>query len=113
MDYPAELDARPTLAGIGAIAQAIGRDYPGLRDAPIERVWAGLLPYTSDTMPIIDEAEPGLFVASGHVYGNAAGPMTGRLITQLMQGRPTEIDLSECRFGRPLEPPQPGVPVRW
>ena len=48
MDYPQELDARPTLAGIGAIAHAIATDYPGLADAPIERVWAGLLPYTSD-----------------------------------------------------------------
>ena len=64
-------------------------------------------------MPVIDEAEPGLFVASGHVYGNAAGPMTGRLIAQLLQGRPPEIDLSECRLGRPLEPTEAGVPVRW
>jgi glycine/D-amino acid oxidase-like deaminating enzyme len=113
MDYPEELDARPTLAGIGAIAEAIATDYPALADAPIERAWAGLLPYTSDTMPIIDEAEPGLFVAAGHVFGNAAGPMTGRLITQLMQGSTPEIDLSECRFARPLAPTAPGVAVRW
>jgi glycine/D-amino acid oxidase-like deaminating enzyme len=113
MDYPAGLDARPTLAGIGAISEAISADFPGLADAPIERAWAGLLPYTSDTVPVIDEAEPGLFVASGHVFGNAAGPMTGRLITQLLQGRPPEIDLSECRLGRRLEAAAPGVPVRW
>jgi glycine/D-amino acid oxidase-like deaminating enzyme len=113
MDYPEELDARPTLAGIGAIAEAIATDYPALAEAPIERAWAGLLPYTSDTMPIVDEAEPGLFVAAGHVFGNAAGPMTGRLITQLLQGRTPEIDLSECRFARPLEITSPGVAVRW
>jgi glycine/D-amino acid oxidase-like deaminating enzyme len=113
MDYPAGLDARPTLAGIGAISAAISADFPGLADAPIERAWAGLLPYTSDTVPVIDEAEPGLFVASGHVFGNAAGPMTGRLITQLLQGRPPEIDLSECRLGRPLEAAAPAVTVRW
>ncbi len=113
MDYPAELDMRPTLAGIGAIAQAIASDFPGLADAPIDRVWAGVLPYTTDMVPIIDEAAPGLFVASGHVFGNAAGPMTGRLITQLMQGMEPEIDLAECRFGRPLESTEPGVPARW
>jgi glycine/D-amino acid oxidase-like deaminating enzyme len=113
MDYPAGLDARPTLAGIGAISAAISADFPGVADAPIERAWAGLLPYTSDTVPVIDEAEPGLFVASGHVFGNAAGPMTGRLITQLLQGKPPEIDLSECRLGRPLEAAAPGVTVRW
>jgi glycine/D-amino acid oxidase-like deaminating enzyme len=113
MDYPAGLDARPTLAGIGAISEAIAADFPGLAGAPIERAWAGLLPYTSDTVPVIDEAEPGLFVASGHVFGNAAGPMTGRLITQLLQGKPPEIDLSECRLGRPLAAAAPGVPMRW
>jgi glycine/D-amino acid oxidase-like deaminating enzyme len=113
IDHPTGLDDRPTLAGIGAIAEAIAADFPALTDAPIERAWAGLLPYTSDTVPIIDEAQPGLFVASGHVFGNAAGPMTGRLITQLLQGRPPEIDLSECRFERRLEATEPGVPARW
>jgi glycine/D-amino acid oxidase-like deaminating enzyme len=113
MDYPAEVDLRPTLAGIGAIAQAVAVDFPGLADAPVDRVWAGVLPYTTDLAPVIDEAEPGLFVASGHVFGNAAGPMTGRLMTQLLLGQEPEIDLAECRLGRPLEPMEPGVPARW
>ena len=41
MDYPAELDDAPTLAGLLATARAIAEDFPGLRDAPIDRVWAG------------------------------------------------------------------------
>jgi glycine/D-amino acid oxidase-like deaminating enzyme len=76
-------------------------------------VWAGVLPYTTDLAPVIDEVRPGLFVASGHVFGNAAGPMTGRLITQLLQGREPDIDLAECRFDRPLGPTDTGVPARW
>ena len=79
MDYPSELDDAPTLEGLLATARAIAEDFPGLRGAPIDRVWAGLLPYTPDTLPIIDEPAPGLFIASGHVFGNAAGPMTGVL----------------------------------
>ena len=55
MDYPSELDDAPTLEGLLATARAIAEDFPGLRDAPIDRVWAGLLPYTPDTLPIIDE----------------------------------------------------------
>jgi glycine/D-amino acid oxidase-like deaminating enzyme len=113
MDYPPELDFRPTLRGIGATVEAIGADFPGLADVAIDRVWAGVLPYTTDMAPVIDEARPGLFIASGHVFGNAAGPMTGRLITQLMQGREPEIDLDECRFGRTLAPTETGVPARW
>jgi glycine/D-amino acid oxidase-like deaminating enzyme len=113
MDYPADIDFRPTLSGIGATVRAISEDFPGLANAPIDRVWAGVLPYTTDMTPVIDEASPGLFVASGHVFGNAAGPMTGRIITQLIQGQEPEIDLSECRFGRTLGRTDTGVPARW
>lgn len=113
MDYPPEIDFRPTLSGLGCTVRSISADFPGLADAPIDRVWAGVLPYTTDMAPVIDEVRPGLFVASGHVFGNAAGPMTGRLITQLIQGRPPEIDLEECRFGRTLGRTDTGVPARW
>lgn len=113
MDYPAELDLRPTLAGLAATAAAIVEDFPGLRDAPVSRTWAGLLPYTSDTIPVIDSPLPGLTIASGHVYGNAAGPMTGKLIAQLVLGEEPELDLSECRLDRALELPTAGTAARW
>lgn len=113
MDYPADIDLNPTLAGLAATARAISDDFPGLAGAPVSRVWAGVLPYTSDTAPVIDEAAPGLFIASGHVFGNSAGPMTGLLITQLIQGREPDLDLSECRFGRPLADVSAGAPARW
>lgn len=113
MDYPSELDLRPTLAGLAATAAAISEDFPGLRDVPVSRTWAGLLPYTSDTIPVIDSPLPGLVVASGHVYGNAAGPMTGKLLAQLVLEREPELDLSECRLDRALELPAAGTVARW
>lgn len=113
MDYPDKIDMRPTVEGLARSLQAIAQDFPGLRNVAIDRVWAGVLPYTTDTAPIIDEPKPGLFLAVGHVYGNAAGPMTGKLITQLVLGREPEIDLSEVRFDRALEMPGSGVAVRW
>jgi glycine/D-amino acid oxidase-like deaminating enzyme len=113
MDYPAEIDQRPTLAGLGTIVQAISEDFPGLANAPVSRMWAGCLPFTSDTAPIIDEVRPGLFVASGHVFGNAAGPMTGKLISQMLQGLEPEIDLTECRYDRPLAAADANEPIRW
>ena len=112
MDYPSELDDAPTLEGLLATARAIAEDFPGLRDAPIDRVWAGLLPYTPDTLPIIDEPAPGLFIASGHVFGNAAGPMTGVLLSQLIRGLKPEIDLTEVRLDRGLDLPE-GAVARW
>jgi glycine/D-amino acid oxidase-like deaminating enzyme len=112
MDYPPELDLRPTLDGLATAMRAVRDDFPGLRDAPIDRVWAGLLPYTTDTEPIIDLAAPGLYVASGHVYGNAAGPMTGKLVAQLALGEEPDLDLSSCRIDRVLTAPS-GTAERW
>jgi glycine/D-amino acid oxidase-like deaminating enzyme len=113
MDYPAEVTHEVTLSGLHATAQAIIDDFPGLRDVEISRMWAGVLPFTSDLVPIIDEVSPGLVVAAGHVFGNAAGPMTGKLVSQLLAGREPDIDLTECRWGRELEPIAAGVQVQW
>lgn len=113
MDYPEGIDHQTTVEGLYRSLEAIHRDFPGLRDVRVDRVWAGMLPFTSDTAPIIDEASPGLFLASGHVYGNSAGPITGKLISQLVLGREPEIALDEVRFDRALELPGSGVAVRW
>ncbi|HZU19813.1 MAG TPA: FAD-dependent oxidoreductase [Gaiellaceae bacterium] len=113
MDYPAELDQRPTFAGLAAIVHGFELDFPGLRNVPISRMWAGLLPYTSDTLPIIDASIDGLVIASGHVYGNSAGPITGKLVAQLVTGREPEIDLHECALDRGLTLPEAGTAARW
>ena len=38
---------------------AIIDDFPGLRDVAIDRMWAGVLPFTSDQHPIVDFVAPG------------------------------------------------------
>jgi glycine/D-amino acid oxidase-like deaminating enzyme len=113
MDYPSDLDQRPTFAGLAAIVHGFETDFPGLRDAPIARTWAGLLPYTSDTLPIIDAPVPGLVLAAGHVYGNAAGPISGKLVAQLLAGEKPEVDLRECRLDRELALQAAGTATRW
>ncbi|MEY2524893.1 MAG: hypothetical protein QOJ66_3458 [Ilumatobacteraceae bacterium] len=113
MDYPSDVSHDVTLIGLRDTAQAISDDFPGLRNVPIVRMWAGVLPYTSDQLPIVDEVEPGLFLAAGHIFGNAAGPMTGKLLSQMLAGRDTEIDMSGCRFDRVLQSVDPGDPVNW
>ena len=113
MDYPSDVTHDVTLIGLRDTAQAISDDFPGLRNVPIVRMWAGVLPYTSDQLPIVDEVEPGLFLAAGHIFGNAAGPMTGKLLSQMLAGRNTEIDMSGCRFDRVLQSVDHGDPVNW
>ena len=112
-DYPGELDAHPTLAGLAQIADGLAADFPSLRDVPITRTWAGLLPFTSDHAPVIDEVMPGLFVGAGHTFGNTAGPVTARILSQLIAGREPEFDIRACRYGRPLDPIVVGAPTHW
>ena len=110
---PDDLDPTPTLAGLAQIAQGFARDFPSLRNAPITRAWAGLLPFTSDQVPVIDEVAPGLFVAAGHAFGNTAGPVTGKVLSQLIAGSEPDFDVSACRYGRPLDPIAIGAPTHW
>ncbi len=112
-DYPGDLDPNVTLAGLAQIAEGFATDFPSLRNVPITRTWAGNLPFTSDQKPVIDEVAPGLFVGAGHAFGNTAGPVTGRVLSQLIAGVEPSFDISECRFGRPLDPIVVGAPTHW
>jgi len=113
LDYPDHVDLRPTLNGLGAISRLIARDMPGLAKVAIDRVWAGVLPFTSDMVPIVDYAADGLFIAAGHVFGNSSGPMTGKMVVQMIRGEQTDVDMHETRWDRPLEPIVPGESVVW
>jgi glycine/D-amino acid oxidase-like deaminating enzyme len=102
MDYPG-LDQSVTLDGLALTAGRFAQALPALRGARFARAWAGLLPYTADNLPLIGPAPgmDGLFVAAGHVFGNAAGPTTGRLIADLLTGEPPVIDPTSVRVDRP------------
>ena len=87
-DYPADLDPDPTLAGLAQVAGWFATDFPSLRRRPGDpRPGPACCPFTSDQAPVIDEVMPGLFVGAGHVFGNTAGPVTGRVLSQLIAGR--------------------------
>ncbi|WP_162247592.1 FAD-dependent oxidoreductase [Pseudoxanthomonas sp. Root65] len=77
--------------------------FPGITGEPVSE-WAGNRPCTPDSLPIIDRVPgEGIFVATGHGHlGLTQGPVTGRLIDQMMAGEPTEIPLAPyalARFG--------------
>ncbi len=102
MDFPG-LDDRPTVAGIALTLAVLTESLPLIRDLAIERVYAGLLPETPDALPVLDP-EPGiegLAINAGHVFGNLAGPLSGKMIAQHLAGEATELDLSPFRLDRP------------
>ncbi len=102
MDYPG-FDWSPDLAGIALVNEGMAAALPAMRRARYARAWAGLLPYTVDNLPIIGELPgfDGLYVAGGHVFGNGAGPTTGRLIADLICGTDPVIDPTPFRPDRP------------
>jgi glycine oxidase len=60
-------DDRPTLAGIAELLDLARKLVPGLAEANLQRVWAGLRPVTRDGMPIVMRSEvSNLVVATGH-----------------------------------------------
>jgi D-amino-acid dehydrogenase len=65
--------------------------------------WLGRRPCTPDMMPIIGPApkHEGLWFAFGHAHhGLTLGPITGRLIAEMMTGAPTVVDPRPFRVER-------------
>jgi D-amino-acid dehydrogenase len=70
---------------------------------PIEEAWYGWRPMTYDGLPIIDRspALSNVLIAAGHnMLGLSMAPATGRLVAELLGGRPTHIDPAPYRVGR-------------
>lgn len=115
MDFPG-LDDRPTVAGIAMTLTVLADHLPALRDLPVGRSWAGLLPETPDALPIVGGVAgvDGLLLATGHVFGNLAGPITGRIVAQLVHDEPPAFDPEPLRLDRPaLEQAAPAGHGRW
>ncbi len=94
----AGIDAAPNWRRAGVLRDHLLRTFPGLgRDLPPERVklWMGHRPSTPDGLPVIGRASACADVihAYGHGHvGLAAGPVTGRLVADLVSGHTPVID---------------------
>ncbi len=75
---------------------------PGLK-GKVESKWAGPRPSLPDSLPIIGPSPryPKIYFAFGHDHvGLATGAITGKLIGELVAGRPTSVDLTPYRADR-------------
>ncbi|MBP8048321.1 MAG: FAD-dependent oxidoreductase [Anaerolineales bacterium] len=69
----------------------------------IKETWAGLRPTTPDGVPIIGRSpnHSNLVLATGHaMLGLSLGPGTGQVVTELINGKKAEFDLSPLRLER-------------
>jgi D-amino-acid dehydrogenase len=98
-------DARPTAGGLRHLFSEGVRVSPGLAAATFVDVRVGLRPMSDDDLPIVGSVPgaDGLYVASGHgANGLLLGPVTGRLIADLLRGATPPVDLAAfapARFG--------------
>ena len=98
----ARVDAPKTPTQLTAVEPIARKLFPlgaRLDDEP----WMGRRPCTIDMMPIIGPARrhENLWFAFGHAHhGLTLGPITGRLIAEMMTGEPVTVDMHPFRVER-------------
>jgi len=87
---------------ISRIAAGCIKYFPALSGLNTIRSWAGLRPYSPDMLPIISDSRiEGFYVASGHEgVGITMGPITGKLITQIITGQKTDLPVEQLSVNR-------------
>jgi D-amino-acid dehydrogenase len=63
---------------------------------PVEEEWFGWRPMTPDGKPILDRSPrmSNVCIATGHnMLGLTLAPVTGKLIAEILDGRPTHLDI--------------------
>lgn len=98
----AGLEAPPDWRRAEVLVEKGRRLFPGLNVEGASR-WMGHRPSLPDTLPVISRSPvyETVFYAFGHGHlGLTMGATTGRLIADLVAGRPTDIDLTPVRVDR-------------
>jgi D-amino-acid dehydrogenase len=93
------IDARIDPARVRGILKALPQYLPDLAAADFERlpVWCGLRPCPPDGLPYLGRTRrlANVAVACGHsMMGVSLGPVTGRLIAEILSGEPPSIDVT-------------------
>lgn len=85
---------------LNAILRAARRYLVDMGELETVEIWRGLRPCTPDGLPIIGRppAFDNLIVAAGHaMLGMSLGPITGKLVAQIVCGEPPAVDLRALR----------------
>jgi glycine/D-amino acid oxidase-like deaminating enzyme len=96
------LNPSPNMATLGDVQDSFAKAFPSLGRPKLKAAWAGMIDSLPDVVPIVDHAPiPGLTIAtgmSGHGFG--IGPGMGRVVADLVVGRPIGHDLTRFRLSR-------------
>jgi len=97
------LNPAPSPDALRHVREGIAKRLPKLADVPIVEAWAGMIDTMPDVVPVMDRvaAYPGLYLAtgfSGHGFG--IGPGAGRVMAEMVLGKPPRHDLARFRLAR-------------
>jgi glycine/D-amino acid oxidase-like deaminating enzyme len=103
------------MAGLAMTLGIFHEHVPAVKDLPVERSWACVLPTTADALPILGPVDglKGLVVGAGHSFGNSGGPISGKLLAQLVNGETPAMDLAPFRWDRPSLKGDHEKPLRY
>lgn len=102
-EYCRVLDPKPSMKLSNVAIANLKRVFPVFEKAEIAQRWAGYIDVTPDAVPVISAIDriPGFYLAtgfSGHGFG--IGPAAGRLMADIVTGRPPLVDPHDFRFSR-------------
>lgn len=97
------LDPEPNPAAIREGLKLLQQAYPTIGEVKLRRSWAGYIELTPDLLPTIEamDTPKGLIIAtgfSGHGFG--MGPITGKIVADLITEGQSDHDLKPFRFNR-------------
>ena len=97
------LNPEPSREALREMRAGLIKRLPKLADVPFEEAWAGMIDVMPDVVPVIDHVAkyPGLYLAtgfSGHGFG--IGPGAGRVVADMVLGKPARHDLTRFRLSR-------------
>lgn len=102
-EYCRVLDPKPSKKLSDIALANLKKAFPVFEKAEIAQRWAGYIDVTPDAVPVISAVDsiPGFHIAtgfSGHGFG--IGPAAGRLMADIVTGRPPVVDPKDFRFSR-------------
>jgi D-amino-acid dehydrogenase len=101
----AGLDLSINRRRVGAVVRAAASYIAGVEGYTVREIWRGLRPCTPDGLPLLGRPAgwENVILATGHaMIGVSLGPITGKLVAELVAGRPPEMNvalLDPDRFG--------------
>ena len=99
----AGLDLSISTRRVDAIRRSCEAYLPGIAQAKAIEIWRGLRPCTPDGLPILGRSKEfnNLIIAAGHaMLGMSLGPISGKLVSQLVCEETTDMNISRLRLER-------------